>query len=172
MSRHRSSPIPLRNTSPLVASASPKPCLFRYASRSKPTNQPNHDTTTPDSNPRRQAYCLHQPDRVPRSSRTRTRFLFDPLQIHRKPEPSGSLLPEPEHRQRLQETPIRSVIQQANPCPIHLLTMSAIQRDHATCLPPAAYIRIIQSSHTDTAPKFRSSVYPKPKPETKTKKVK
>ena len=171
MSRHRSSPIPLRNTSPLVASASPKPCLCRYASRSKPTNQQNHDNTNHDSNPRRKAHCLLQPNRVPCPSRARTRFLFDPLQVHRKLKPSGSLLPEPKHRQRLQETPIRSVIQQANPRPIHLL-MSATQKNYATCLPPEAYIRIIQSSHTDTAPKFRSSTYPKPKPETKTKKTK
>lgn len=38
--------------------------------------------------------------------------------------------------------------------------MSAIEKDHAGCLPPEAYIRIIQSCKSDKGPKFRSSVYP------------
>jgi hypothetical protein len=36
--------------------------------------------------------------------------------------------------------------------------MSATEKDHAECLPPEAYIRILKSCARE--PKFRSSVYP------------
>jgi len=41
--------------------------------------------------------------------------------------------------------------------------MSATEKNHLTCLPPEAYIRIIRHCKNNV-PKFRSSVYPKPQP--------
>jgi len=32
--------------------------------------------------------------------------------------------------------------------------------NYSTCLPPEAYLRIIRNCGTDTAPKFKSTVYP------------
>ena len=39
--------------------------------------------------------------------------------------------------------------------------MSALEKTYQTCLPPEAYIRIIQSCENTNPPKFMSSVYPK-----------
>ena len=41
--------------------------------------------------------------------------------------------------------------------------MSAIEKNYQTCLPPEAYIRIIQSAQNDALPRFKSSVFPKGK---------
>ena len=46
--------------------------------------------------------------------------------------------------------------------------MSATEKNQPTCLPPEAYIRIIRHCE-NTKPKFRSSVYPKPKKDKKVK---
>jgi len=40
---------------------------------------------------------------------------------------------------------------------------SATEREHASCLPPEAYIRIWESAKQNTAPRFMSSVYPNKK---------
>lgn len=46
--------------------------------------------------------------------------------------------------------------------------MSATEKNQQTCLSPEAYIRIIRNCN-NTEPKFRSSVYPKPKKDKKVK---
>lgn len=38
--------------------------------------------------------------------------------------------------------------------------MSALEKTYQTCLPPEAYIRIIQSCENANPPKFKSSIYP------------
>jgi len=40
---------------------------------------------------------------------------------------------------------------------------SATEREHASCLPPEAYIRIWESSKQYSEPRFMSSVYPNKK---------
>lgn len=40
---------------------------------------------------------------------------------------------------------------------------SGTEQQHASCLPPEAYIRIWDSAKEGTKPKFKSSVYPEKK---------
>ena len=37
---------------------------------------------------------------------------------------------------------------------------SSTENNYSTCLPPEAYLRIINSCASDSPPKFKSSVYP------------
>lgn len=52
------------------------------------------------------------------------------------------------------------------PCTSHLpQTMSATERDQSTCMPPELYIHMWKTSASkNSAPKFKSSVYPLDKP--------
>jgi hypothetical protein len=42
--------------------------------------------------------------------------------------------------------------------------MSAVEKEYQTCLPPEAYMRICNKVGNQGTPRFKSSVYPNPKP--------